>query len=145
MDLIEKKKANVLVEKAELDPTVRWLMNYETLGLNEFISRMYRRMNGGDWIGGCISLYRDRFIFEPGFLNREVLENAPTMEIPLATITSVTPRFGLVTGIVEVKYRDKILRIRCFSSKLFARALQAAVEQRQATVNSVNSGDTIPN
>jgi hypothetical protein len=129
VDWIEKKVASVLVKDAvPMNPDVRWVANYETLGLFTPMMKFFRWLSGGDWVGGNIFLYRDRLLFRPNSLNQAVLDHAPEINVPLATITEITTTFGLIAGIVIVKHDGgKICTVRCYGAEKFAKRLRGAL------------------
>lgn len=123
---ILKKAASLFVEKANLDPLVSWLSNYETRGLTNILLKLSRRLNGGDWVGGEIRLYGDRISFHPNSLNRDFLQNPPNVTVNLSEIISVCHIPTLVTGTVQICRGNQSFKIRCFDSKGLIEAIKVA-------------------
>jgi hypothetical protein len=124
--LLFSKVANALIEKVEVRPDLSAYMNYESLGASGWILRKIRGHYGGLWVGGRINLYRDRLVFEPNWLNRAIQTGDLAVEYPLASLVSVTRRFGLFTGIVDVDFGGKRLIFRCYGAAGAADAIRAA-------------------
>ncbi|HJS44791.1 MAG TPA: hypothetical protein VJ753_00170 [Rhizomicrobium sp.] len=120
------KVANALIDKVEPRPDLLWAMNYQTLGFAGWMLRKFHRRYGGLWVGGRITLYRDRLGFAPNWLNRQVQVGDLAMEYPLTALVSVTRQFGLFTGIVDVDFGEKRLIFRCYGADKAADEIRAA-------------------
>ena len=124
------KLANALIDEVEVRPDLLRAMNYETVGIAGWALRKFRRRYGGLWVGGRITLYRDRLAFQPNWLNRKVQSGNLAIEFPLVALVSVTRRFGFVTGIVDADFGEKHLIFRCYGASRIAdqiRAIASAV------------------
>jgi hypothetical protein len=119
-ELIEKKLANALFERAEVTPGS---------GAFKLSIALVRRAYGGLWVGGNIFLYRDKLRFAPNALNRSLHKEGSVgaIEITLSAVTGVERRFGILSGIIRVTYGDKLFIFRCFGAKGFAQAILAAL------------------
>ena len=128
-ELIAQKCANALIKDVTLNPTLNWLANYQTLGLLAVTIGLIRRMYGGLWVGGNILLYPDRLVFQPNLINRKAAASDGTIEIPLTSVSVVETKFGILSGIVEVRHGHDSFKFRCFGSKAFARTVSDALPQ----------------
>lgn len=127
MEPILKKAASLFVDKADLDPLISWLSNYETRGLTNILLKLSRGLNGGDWVGGEVALYEDSLSFHPNFLNKELLKEAPSITVKLSEITSVCQLPTMITGTVEICRGSQVFKIRCFDSKGMVEAIKIAM------------------
>lgn len=124
---ILKKAASLFVDKADLDPLVSWLSNYETRGLTNILLKLSRGLNGGDWVGGEVTLYEDSLSFHPNSLNRALLKEASSITVKLSEITSVCHLPTLITGTVEICRGSQVFKFRCFDSKGVIEAIKIAM------------------
>jgi hypothetical protein len=127
MEPILKKAASLFVEKADLDPLVGWLSNYESRGITNIMLKLSRGLNGGDWVGGEIALYRDCLSFHPNSLNKMILKDAPSVTVKFSEITSVCHIPTIITGTVQICLGNRNLKIRCFDSKGLVEAIKLAM------------------
>ena len=128
MELILKKAASLFVEKADLDPLISWLSNYESRGITNIMLKFSRGLNGGDWVGGEIALYKDSLSFHPNSLNKMILKDAPSVTVKLSEITSVCHIPTMITGTVQIFLGNQSLKIRCFDSKGLIQAIKVAID-----------------
>jgi len=127
MEPILKKVASLFVEKADLDPLISWLSNYESRGITNIMLKLSRGLNGGDWVGGEIALYKDCLSFHPNSFNKAILKDAPSVTVKLSEITSVCHIPTIVTGTVQIFLGNWNLKIRCFGSKGLVEAIKVAM------------------
>jgi hypothetical protein len=113
---LSTKVANVLFKGAKINPAFAWPASAITL-------KVFRLIWGGLWVGGNISLYRDKLVFCPNAQNFNV-HKAGTIgiiEIPIATVTAVKLKRGAVAGIVQITHGRNLFVFRCYGSDAFAR------------------------
>ncbi|WP_129789646.1 hypothetical protein [Promicromonospora panici] len=86
-----------------------------------------RAMYKGLWVGGRATLTPTQYHFHPNDMNRSMHEGPIDFVIPLADITDVTTRWGLVTSLVVVRAGGYEFKIRCYGARKFADRVRAAV------------------
>ncbi|MBZ5735386.1 hypothetical protein K8Z61_12850 [Nocardioides sp. TRM66260-LWL] len=96
------------------------------------VVRLVRWRLGGLWVGGRLTLTDEVVRFAPNGLNRAFNTGALDLCLALAHVDEVTTRWGVLTGIVEVRSAESTLTFRCFGAARAARAVRDAVaEQRR--------------
>lgn len=131
---IAHKWANALIRDAEPNETFDVLIDPVTYGLPSiprlsarWMLRALKAKQGGLWVGGDLYLYGDRLTFEANRLNSSVQTGTLSFELLLKDITSVTRRFGLVTGIVDIVHGGHRTAVRCYGARQFAELLQVTI------------------
>jgi hypothetical protein len=123
-DIVEWKYANLFVPDAEMSAGARgWFL----FGSASAVEWLQRRM-GGLWVGGAVTLTRDRLSFGPNALNAAAHAGDVSRSVPLDRIADVRDRFGILTGIIDVRLDDGgVFTFRCFGASRFAKRIAAAV------------------
>lgn len=121
---IDKRMANALIPQAQ----AKGLMG----GLTGAVAK---QTMGGLWVGGNAWLTATELSFEPNALNRHFHVNPKDLSasIQLVDVTSVQWRKAMVTSIIDVETETEKLSIRCYKSKPFAEAIQAAVDAAKSS------------
>ena len=126
--LIAHKWANALIPDAEPNG------NFDRKigpGLSRVFARWLLKTSkvrkGGLWVGGDLRLYEDRLGFESNRWNSEIQTGTLSFVIMLGTISDVTRRFGVITGIIDISHGGKRTSVRCYGATTFAELLKAAV------------------
>lgn len=123
-DIIAWKIANALIKDAEPSRLANTLL----FASAPFIKWM-KGAWGGLWVGGTVSLTRDKLIFEPNVLNRMAHAAVSARTLPLARVSEVVDRFGWFTRIVDVRTDDgETLTFRCYGAPAFAEKIRSAVQ-----------------
>lgn len=86
-----------------------------------------RKGYGGLWVGGRTTLTTTTLTFAPNAMNRSVHSGTLDVTIPLADVTRVTYRWGVLTGIVTARTDGAELSVRCWNARGFAARLRTAV------------------
>lgn len=115
---IDKRMANALIPQAQAKGVIG--------GMTGAVSK---QLVGGLWVGGNAWLTASELSFEPNALNRRFHVNPEELaaSVRLSDVTEVSWRKGLVTSIIDVETETEKLSIRCYRSKAFAEAIEAAV------------------
>ncbi|MBO9497945.1 MAG: hypothetical protein J7496_02760 [Novosphingobium sp.] len=89
----------------------------------------FSRHYGGLWVGGKVTLYDDRFVFEPNAMNQFVHQNGEALcfDVPLREIETVKTRPGLLTDIIDIEVSETQVSVRCFGAKKFAERIRTAM------------------
>lgn len=127
-EIVLQKSANFLFRDAELNPILRWILNYQTFGLNSSTLQGIRRYYGGLWVGGVLTATRKRLAFKPNVLNRMSYESTMEVDISFGAIIEIKDRPGIITGMVDFILADKTLTFRCFGAKALATSLRKMIE-----------------
>jgi hypothetical protein len=130
--LLAHKLANALIEEVRIARPLDIALKIGTLGVSGLMFDQFHNIYGGLWVGGAVDLFEDRLVFAPNALNKAIQTGALALDVPLASITKVSWRFGVVTGIVDLDCGDHRLSIRCYGSKAFAAMVEAAVAAARA-------------
>jgi hypothetical protein len=150
--LIAKKLANALIgdaaAKEGILTALAWAqgtfdirtgkMADTSLGLPtaKGVMKMFSKQMGGLWVGGTLSLFEDSLYFEANAMNKMLQTGTTSVDIPLASIVQVTPRFGFVTGIIDVMWTKDSMQylnsFRCFGSKAFLAQIENATHAMKA-------------
>jgi hypothetical protein len=126
---VVSKLANAFIADAKLSQRADAL----TAPSTKLVLNLFKRTQGGMWVGGAVSLAPDTLTFKPNAVNRAVHENVSTVTIPLARVVRVADRFGWLTRIVDVSSDDGSgLTFRCFGAKPFAEKIAAAAQRCRA-------------
>ena len=139
---IKSKAANLLVPKAEANMAV-YSRAMATAGLDPIqnaISTLaakqtfegFRKFYGGLWVGGKVELLTSCLRFEPNAINNLVHKENYSLSIPLCEIDTLTPEFGVLSGIIVIKTRHGEVKIRCFRSKEFMRLIEHHCDNQYA-------------
>lgn len=124
---IAAKLANALITEAKPNAIARALSGASPAF--EFLRKLY----GGLWVSGTVTLTRDHLTFAPNALNRMVYAGGHQRTIPLGDVADVSDRFGLVTRIVDVTLSDGTkFTFRCVGAKAFAEKIAAAAQRCRA-------------
>ncbi len=91
-----------------------------------------KRLAGGFWVGGTLSLYDDRIEFEPNEFNKFVQVGEMAWRVPLSDIKDVVVRPALVTKIIDITTVHEVKSVRCFNASGFAEKIEAACRARTA-------------
>lgn len=122
--VIAKKIGNALMKDAEMGETANRLLGPGgRLG-----TEAVKKLMGGLWVGGTLYLTESAVEFHPNGLNKRIHKDPEQLSVilPLRSIKSVTPRFGLVTQIIDLKTPIGTLSVRCFGAEGFARKIETA-------------------
>jgi len=153
--LIAKKMANALVgdssSKDGILTVFSWMQGTfdirtgraadSSLGLptTKGLMKMFSKKMGGLWVGGTLFLFEDSLCFEANTMNKALQTGATNVDIPLTSIVRVSPRFGLLTGIIDVLWtKDSTQHLnsfRCFGSKAFLAQIQNETKLVQTATN----------
>lgn len=125
--LIVRKVVNAVIADAQPTPTVDSIMKLGTLGTSNIMFDQYRKKFGGLWVGGNLDLFQDRLCFSPNALNAAIQIGHLSRAIMLSTVTNVSWRFGVVTGIIDVTHSGGCFTFRCYGSKVLAATIQTTV------------------
>ena len=127
--IVEWKYANLFVPDAEMSAGARgWFV----FGGASVVDSLQRRM-GGLWVGGAVTLTRERLSFGPNALNAAAHAGETSRSVPLDRVADVSDRFGVLTRIVDVCLDDgSIFTFRCFGARRFAQQINEVVAARSA-------------
>jgi hypothetical protein len=90
----------------------------------------FRKQAGGLWVGGTVTLTPDAVSFEANGLNQALHTSLRSYAFPLAEVTRVADRLGILTRIVDVERADgSVLTFRCFGAPAFARLIAERAKQ----------------
>ena len=128
MGELEQKVCNALIVDAVVNE--RKVRNPITLG----VLACFKAKAGGLWVGGTITLHDDILAFRPNAMNVELHEGDCAWQVPLRAIRSVEPRFGVGTGIVDLRTTDGTRTFRCFGAKSFAASIKARASRHAPSV-----------
>jgi len=90
---------------------------------------IFKKVMGGLWVGGSVTLDNQMLIFKPNKINKLVHQEMSEIAIPLDSIMSATNRFGFVTGIVDIKTDSGVLSVRLYGAKKFAGKINSLLPQ----------------
>lgn len=123
-DMIEKRKASVLFEQAELGLAGRMLFGLEGRAGHA----MAKKILGGSWVTGTVYLTPAALEFEPDFLDAKLHKDGDglRMTLALSDISSMAVRQGLATQILDVELGDATVSFRCYRANAFVSAIEAA-------------------
>ena len=131
-NVIAKKTVNALIKDAEVNFTASYVI---TPGVEIPIDSLFPAMKkamGGLWVGGNATLTEDTLAFAPNKLNMELHKGDVSVEIPLAEVTGVRVKGGILTKIIDVETSHGKLSIRCFGAKDFAAAIEQQAKKTSA-------------
>lgn len=156
--LIAKKLANALIQDAAgkegIYTTLAWTvqsgdldirtgrMADTSLGLptTKGLMKMFSKQMGGLWVSGTLSLFEDSLHFEANAMNKMLQTGTMSVDIPLTSIVRVSPRFGFITGIIDVVWTKDSMQymnsFRCFGSKAFLAKIENAVQVEKTKTSS---------
>ena len=77
----------------------------------------YKKKYGGLWVGGTLLVTDAKIIFQENILNKMVHTTDNGFSIPLTDVALVERVFGFLTGIIIIKTKDSIFKVRCFGAK----------------------------
>lgn len=83
------------------------------------------KLVGGTWMSGTVYLTNDKIIFEPGFLDKMVVQSdsIPSLSIPVADISNTAFRKELVSKILDIESEDLTLSLRGLNLESFQAAI----------------------
>jgi hypothetical protein len=117
------KACNALFPDAR--PSARYLRKHPVV--LPLVVAALRRLYHGLWVGGALSVLKDRLRFVPDEANAAAHEGDLAFDIPLADVTLVAWRSAFVTSIIDVDHRSGRSSFRCHGSKAFADVIREAV------------------
>jgi len=107
------------------------------------LMKMFSKQMGGLWVAGSLSLFEDSLHFEANAMNKMLQTGTMSVDIPLTSIVRISPRFGFITGIIDVVWTKDSMQylnsFRCFGSKAFLATIQAAVDSAKKQVPAQNN------
>lgn len=123
-NVLEKRLVNALIKGAEANVAANKLLG----GAGKAGLAVVEKMMGGLWVGGTAYLTPTTVEFHPNALNKMFHKGGDAMGVvvPLADVTSVEHRFGIATKIIDIETAEMTLSVRCYNSKTFAEAIEAA-------------------
>ena len=128
-DVIAWKYANMFAPDAEMSAGARRAFLF---GSDSSVDWLRARM-GGLWVGGAVTLTRDRLSFGPNALNAAVHADDTSQSVALDRVVAVQDRFGWLTRIVDVTTDDgSVFTFRCFGARAFAEKIRQAVAARRS-------------
>lgn len=92
---------------------------------------LLKRLFGGLWVGGTVTITPEHVRFEPNAINVAVHENAHGFLVPYKDIRDVRVERGIGTNIVVLMTPEGERRFRCYKANDAAEAISAA--RRAAT------------
>jgi hypothetical protein len=98
-------------------------------GRSRFSIRKLRLAFGGFLVGGSVGLSRDRLTLEPNMLLFSLPDEVGAVRLPLADITDLRRRFGVLSDVIVLKTNMRLRWPRCWGEKAFA-GLIAEVRRR---------------
>jgi hypothetical protein len=119
---IVSRAANALLDNVSLSQAARAYSTYGTWGILNAIVGAFKKRQGGLWVGGNISLYRDRISFRPNALNTALQEGDLGVDIPLRNVKGAVIRRAFLVDIVDVTWANdhvSIFSFRCYKMREF--------------------------
>lgn len=121
---ITKKAVNVLVREADPRVSSSLLTNTTQRNVLQSVLRAYKNIMGGLWVGGTVTLYETKLVFQPNGMNQAFHVNDCFREMSLSEIREVHVRLGIVTKIIDIVTTKGTLSMRCFGAKHFAEKIR---------------------
>ena len=152
--LMAKKLANALIGDAagreDVCASLAWTVQFGSAGISsglpatkELLKNFSKQM-GGLWVGGSLFLFEDSLHFEANRMNEKLQTGVMRVDIPLVSIDRVSPRFGFITGIIDVVWTNGSMQylnsFRCFGSTALVAQIQAAVDYAKKQAPAPMSG-----
>ncbi|MBB3951026.1 hypothetical protein [Aureimonas jatrophae] len=129
-EVIDSRAANALFADARMSQMAERGISFGGVDPKIVASALDRfsSTQGGLWVGGRAVVTRSAFVFKANRVNRlaHVDGDQLRFEIPLREITSVTYRFGWLSGIVDIGSDRGVFLIRSFRAKAFAQMINTA-------------------
>ena len=141
-EVLAEKVVNFLIPEAEADLSMYRASN-QLPSLEGVVTDLavdgtlkgLKRLFGGLWVGGTVSLTSQNLCFVPNVMNMGSHKGDYSLSIPLVDITDLTHQFGFVTGIIRITTKRGVMKMRCYGSKKFlARIAQECASARKEVV-----------
>jgi hypothetical protein len=107
------KICNALFPDATIAPFAEAEIGRRTIGF-------LRKMFGGLWVGGRVTISKKGLSFQPNDLNKSVHKTNCTVNIPFSELISAHKEFGVITGIVVLNHTGGQFRFRCYGASRVA-------------------------
>lgn len=124
--IIVKKRASLCFEKAELT----WLAGRVAGWEGRVSANIARKVYGGDWVDGKLTLTADALHFEPGRITRMALKDGDRFErmIALCDISSISRRWHMLQHLVDLHLsNEETVSLRMEGATAFAATLQSRI------------------
>ena len=115
-DVLMTKIANALIEDV-------------TAHVRVPILSVFRKAQGGLWVGGWVTLTTKAVSFSANGINRMVQTGTLDVSVPLDRITDASVLPGFFTKIVAITTAERVVKVRCYGAARFAEAILAARDQ----------------
>lgn len=122
-----KKLANFLIPEAEIDLAVysqaAKLMGADSTMvaaqavITDSVINGFKKVYGGLWVGGTVELSDQYLSFKPNAINNLVHKDDYSLSIPLNDITDLSHEFGFLSGIIRIRTKHGVMKMRCFGAK----------------------------
>jgi hypothetical protein len=144
--LLAKKACNALIADASLD-FQRWIVPVLAASIatgnlalaaaaisTAASTSIYKSMFSGLWVGGSSILTNSDFCFVPNALNVALHKELSIIRIPLESIESVKRKFGVLSGIIEIRTRLGVLKVRTMNATGFAGIIEDAIASQKKAI-----------
>lgn len=120
-DWIEKRTAQALLKGVKPNFIARKIAGFD----GQIGMKIGEKLVGGTWMSGTVYLTNDKIIFEPGFLDKMVVQSdsIPSLSIPVADISNTAFRKELVSKILDIESEDLTLSLRGLNLESFQAAI----------------------
>lgn len=127
-NIAARKAVNALIQEAEIGSAAKFILDKTgTSGASGAVLDVAKKMMGGLWVGGTVTIGQKSLVFRPNWLNRLLHKAEYTVKIPYEKISQVNVRFGFVTRIVDVITGNCKFSFRCYGADAFADVLRKEI------------------
>lgn len=93
-----------------------------------WLTKFFRRLVGGLWVGGNAVLTSTELVFTPNALNSALHQEPENLHLCLSLedITGVQVRWGFFTKIIDVETRTATWSLRCYGAAKFVASIERA-------------------
>ena len=125
-EVLAEKVVNFLIPDAEADLSI-YRSNNQLPSLEGAVTDLaidgmlkgFKKLFGGLWVGGTVSLTSSNLSFVPNAINMASHKGDYSLCIPLVDITDLTHQIGFVTGIIRITTKRGVMKMRCYGAKKF--------------------------
>jgi hypothetical protein len=125
MTVITSRSANALIDNVHVHlpaaPAARRVLG------------RYRRRYGGLWVGGRLTVTTTDVQFHANALNRSIQSGQLDIAVDMRSIESVELLPGVLTKIIAIGTRDRVVKIRCFGAAKVAEQIRAQASSAGST------------
>lgn len=93
------------------------------------VSQLFKKKDGGLWVGGTFTANGEWLTFSPGILNLFAHSEVDSVRIHVSEVRNISCESGFFTDIITIHHVRGEFKFRCYGAKEIANTLLAHFQQ----------------